>query len=79
MKIFDVVNFLFVILLINTIINSQSQTEYEIPFSYNPDNSLPTIDVFLGEETTPNLLILDIGKKNLGFIKIMKRPQKKKT
>ena len=62
MKVFN--NILFVILvIIISIINSQGQSEYEIPFSFSPDNGLPTIDVLLGEETTPNALILDIGQE----------------
>ena len=77
MKVFNAKNILFVILLINlSIINSQDQ--YEIPFSYNPDSGLPTIDVLLGEETTPNPLILDIGQEKSWIYKNNEAPAEKK-
>ena len=64
MKVFDIKNIFFLILLINTsIFNSQGQSEYEISFSYNPDNCLPTVEVLLGDETTQNPFILDVGQE----------------
>ena len=79
MKVFNIKNILFVILLIIfSIINSQGQSEYEIPFSYSPDNGLPTIDVLLGEETTPNTLILDIGQEKSWIYKSNETPSEKK-
>ena len=79
MKVFNIKNILFVIILINiSIINSQGQSKYEIPFSYSPDNGLPILDVLLGEETTPNPLILDIGQEKSWIYKSNETPVEKK-
>ena len=79
MKSFNIKNIFFLILLINIlIIDSKDQSEYEIPFSYNPVNCLPTVDVLLGEETTPNPLILDIGQEKSWIYKSNETPKEKK-
>ena len=79
MKIFNAKNILFVILLINiSLINSQAQSEFEIPFSYSPDKGLPEIDILLGEDVTPNPLILDIGQEKSWIYKSNETPIEKK-
>ena len=79
MKVFDIKNIFFLILLINTsIFNSQGQSEYEISFSYNPDNCLPTVEVLLGDETTQNPFILDVGQEKSWIYKSNETPVEKK-
>ena len=78
MKVYNIKNIFFLIFIINiSIINSQGQIEYEIPFSYNPDNFLPTIDILLGEETNPNQVVLDIGQKKSWIYKSSEKPAEK--
>lgn len=64
MKDFKIGPICFLFILINiSIINTQSQSKKEIPISYNVNTSLPEIELSLGEETTTNTFVLDIGQE----------------
>ena len=51
------------ILLISFLVYINSQEKHEIPITYSQEFCLPTIDVLLGEESTPNPFVLDIGQE----------------
>ena len=72
-------NILFIIILINISLKySQEQTKCEIPISFCPDKSLPTVEVLLGEETTPNHFYLDISQEKSWLYKQNEQTSNKK-
>ena len=73
------INYVLIIILINiSIIYSQSPTKYEVPISYCVNTSLPSIEILLGEETTTNPFVLDIGQDKSWIYKKKEEPVDKK-
>ena len=74
------IKYILIIILINiSIINSQSPTKYEVPISYCVNTSLPSIEILLGEETTTNPFVLDIGQDKSWIYKKKEEPVDKKN
>ena len=78
MKSFNIKYIYLIIIFINfSLIYTQSQAKYEIPFSYTVNTSLPEIEILLGEETKP--FVLDIGQEKSWLYKKREETTEKKN
>ena len=78
MKSFNIKYIFLIIIFINfSLIYTQSQAKYEIPFSYTVNTSLPEIEILLGEETKP--FVLDIGQEKSWLYKKREETTEKKN